>query len=667
MVGEKDQLKALMDALPEGIISMDIQGNIVHVNKGAASLLGYNSYNLSGKSIFDLAPSYAVSEIKDLFNELQILKTIKDKKIQLYDVRGQLRDLKMSFSLLKDDKAKPIGVVSTIDDLKAAANLKKELEDERDLPAGIINGAGVGILATNLKGDIIFASSGTKEVFNKEPEELIGKNLINISKDPLLLNERFQRLTETGKSFEYELGANEKEGIRNFLNVFTLLRDRKKRPKGAIVVFKDISRIKEIEGQLKDSNAILKERAKDLKGLVEITRNLGSSLDKEKIYESMAEAVKQILDAPVMCFFRYSEKGFALDFIEGSNKVSTQELNCELEESRFYSILRELKGPKIFPDLKKEKSFQLPEKLSKRDLKSAVLVPIFRKEGIFGVLAVFLNSYREYKKEEIEILQSIGASAAVAVENAKLYAKIKSFAAELEEKVRERTTDLEKSNKLKDLFIDIMGHDLLKPVDISRLSLELILDQEEAPDKKKILENILLSQKRMIDLIENARVLAKLESGKKLEFEEGDLGDALRGASDELAGAASAKNIKIRVNAEGEFPAMINPLIYDVFSNLLGNAVKYGPSDADIIASISSEGSNWRITVADNGEGIADKYKKEIFDRFKRLEKGGVKGTGLGLAIVKRVVAAHNGKAWVEDNPGGGSLFCVDIPKSTGD
>jgi PAS domain S-box-containing protein len=664
MAGEKDQFKALMDVLPEGIISLDIQGNIVHVNKGVTSLLGYNSFNLSGKSIFDLAPSYVGEEIKDIFRELQVLDTIKDKKIQLFDVRGRLRNLKMSFSMLKDGKAKPIGVVSTIADLKAAAKLESEFEDGRDLPGSVINGAGVGILATNLKGDIIFASDGTKEAFNKEPEELIGKNLINISKDPLVLNERFLRLIETGKSFEYESGTNGKKGARNFLNVFTLLRDRKERPKGAIVVFNDISRIKEIEGQLKDSNAILKERAKDLKGLVEVTRGLGSSLEKEMIYKSMSEAVIKILDAQVLCFFGYSDEGFALDFIEGIELGLMQKIDRETAESGFHKYLLELKRPKIVPDILKESYFPLPEKLLNRDLKSAVLVPIFRKGGIFGVLTVFLNNYQEFKKEDVEILQSIGASAAVAVENARLYSKVKTFASELEEKVRERTSDLEKSNKLKDLFIDIMGHDLLKPVDISRLSLELILDREEASDKKKILKNILRSQERMIDLIENATVLAKLESGEKLEFEKGDLGDILRDASGELAEPASAKNIKIIVNADGEFAAMVNPLIYDVFSNLLGNAVKYGPSDSRILASISGESSVWRITVADNGEGIADEYKEEIFDRFKRLEKGGVKGTGLGLAIVKRVVAAHSGRAWVEDNPGGGSLFCVDIPKT---
>ncbi|MEE8358746.1 MAG: HAMP domain-containing sensor histidine kinase, partial [Candidatus Hydrothermarchaeales archaeon] len=62
-------------------------------------------------------------------------------------------------------------------------------------------------------------------------------------------------------------------------------------------------------------------------------------------------------------------------------------------------------------------------------------------------------------------------------------------------------------------------------------------------------------------------------------------------------------------------------------------------------------------------EGIPDEYKEGVFDRFKRVKKEGVKGTGLGLAIVKKVVEAHNGRVWVEDNPGGGSIFYVTLPQ----
>ncbi|MFQ5800896.1 MAG: ATP-binding protein, partial [Candidatus Hydrothermarchaeales archaeon] len=414
------------------------------------------------------------------------------------------------------------------------------------------------------------------------------------------------------------------------------------------------------------SNAILKEYTKNLESLVEVTRELGSSLEEGTIYRIMAETSKKILNVEVSCFFRYSNthKRLILSSLEGIELKPLQDLDLKMAEKGVYSFLLDLKAPKLVPDLSEEKAFSMPTEFLEAGLKTAAFVPIFSKDKIFGVLAVFLKEPRKFKKEEIEILQSIGSSAAIAVENAILYNEIKKFASNLEKKVRERTAELEHSNKLKDLFIDIMGHDLLKPADIARLSAELALDREEDPDKIKTLQTILQSNERIIDMIENASILAKLESKEKLEFKEDDLGFILKSVAKEITDLADEKKVKIKITAEGEFSALINPLIYDVFSNLISNAIKYGPEDSEVVAGIENVGKNWKISVVDNGPGIPDEHKKAIFDRFKRIKKDAVKGTGLGLAIVKRVVKAHKGRVWVEDNPGGGSMFIVEIPKA---
>jgi len=158
---------------------------------------------------------------------------------------------------------------------------------------------------------------------------------------------------------------------------------------------------------------------------------------------------------------------------------------------------------------------------------------------------------------------------------------------------------------------------------------------------------------------------AKLESGEKIDFKEMDLGVILKDAVKGLVSKANARKIKIKLDAKGKFPAIVNPLIGDVFSNLISNAIKYGKEKSDVIVEIKQSDSLWRISVANKGEKIPDKYKKAIFERFSRLEKGAVKGSGLGLAIVKKIVELHNGKVWVEDNSGGGSIFIVEIPKFT--
>ncbi len=167
----------------------------------------------------------------------------------------------------------------------------------------------------------------------------------------------------------------------------------------------------------------------------------------------------------------------------------------------------------------------------------------------------------------------------------------------------------------------------------------------------------------MIRMIENASILAKLESGEKIDFKKEDLGVILKSSVEELNERAKGKNMKINVYVKGKFPAIVNPLIQNVFSNFISNAIKYSPEKTKIIAGIKKKGEDWLVYVEDRGEGIPAKYKRAIFERFTRLDKGAIKGSGLGLAISKKITEAHNGKIWVGDHKGGGSIFYVLIPK----
>ncbi|MFQ5559878.1 MAG: sensor histidine kinase, partial [Nitrospinota bacterium] len=105
------------------------------------------------------------------------------------------------------------------------------------------------------------------------------------------------------------------------------------------------------------------------------------------------------------------------------------------------------------------------------------------------------------------------------------------------------------------------------------------------------------------------------------------------------------------------------PLVYDVFQNLVTNAIKYSPEGTKIKIEIKECPDVWKIQVVDEGEGIADAHKQTVFNRFQRLNKGGVKGTGLGLAISKKIVDAHGGRIFVEDNEPEGSIFVVELPR----
>jgi len=230
--------------------------------------------------------------------------------------------------------------------------------------------------------------------------------------------------------------------------------------------------------------------------------------------------------------------------------------------------------------------------------------------------------------------------------------------------LRKRTTELMQSNRLKDIFTDIMRHDLLNPIGLIRTHAELLAEEELDGVARQDVEEILHNANKAVEMIDSASRLAKLEATEEMEYEEVDVGELLDEAARDLKPIAEEKKIEIENLAKGKrYPAGANKVIYDVFSNLISNAIKYSPEGSKVTLGIEDEGGSWKIYVKDQGEGVPDEYKKEIFDRFLRMHKGAVVGTGLGLTIVKKIVEMHDGRVWVEDNPEGGSIFYVTLPK----
>ncbi len=222
---------------------------------------------------------------------------------------------------------------------------------------------------------------------------------------------------------------------------------------------------------------------------------------------------------------------------------------------------------------------------------------------------------------------------------------------------------LEESNRIKDLFADILSHDLMNPVNVVINYAELLLEREKNSTKREMIDEMLYNASRLTDMVKNASEYAKLENMEEIDSGSIDLGEIIRGVVKNFALRSEEKNIRVLNSAVGNYPVYGNRIVEDIFSNLLSNAIKFSEPDGRIEITLFDEDSTWLVAVKDFGEGIAAGDKENIFERFERAGKTDNKGTGLGLAIAKRIVELHNGKIWVEDNPEGGSIFFVSLPK----
>jgi signal transduction histidine kinase len=307
--------------------------------------------------------------------------------------------------------------------------------------------------------------------------------------------------------------------------------------------------------------------------------------------------------------------------------------------------------PVVVKDLRRETRFSAPPLLKDHGVVSGVSVPMMHGDKLYGVLGAHTRSYREFTESDVRFMESIANVVTAAI------ARI-----EAERGLQRYAKELEQSNKLKELFTDIMRHDLQNPISIIK-GISEILQEEVSRDVLEELQIIERNADKLLRMLDNAFELAKLESLDELKVEEENLRDLMESAVAAYMPQIQEKGMKVVFQMGEEHRAMVHPSMEDVFSNLVSNAVKYGRKNTEIVVGIQDAGEDWRVYVKDRGEGIRDEFKKEIFDRFKRKSKGGVRGTGLGLAIVKRIVDLHKGRVWVEDNPGGGSIFYVQIPK----
>ncbi|HEY3422021.1 MAG TPA: PAS domain-containing sensor histidine kinase, partial [Methanocellaceae archaeon] len=224
-----------------------------------------------------------------------------------------------------------------------------------------------------------------------------------------------------------------------------------------------------------------------------------------------------------------------------------------------------------------------------------------------------------------------------------------------------------------ELYLDLMGHDISNMHQVAIGQLELAKDiikmdgKLEAEDGEMI-DASLGSLWRSAKLIDNVRKLQKIRSDE-VKNKEISLDGMLSGIVNQYAGEYPEKAIKIDVG-EGPHIVKANELLRDVFTNLVGNAIKHSNgTNIGILVKLEDihyDGKNYyKVSIEDNGPGVPEDMKDKIFNRLQRGETK-ARGMGLGLYLVRSLVESYNGKVWVEDRIQGnyakGSRFVVMLP-----
>lgn len=284
---------------------------------------------------------------------------------------------------------------------------------------------------------------------------------------------------------------------------------------------------------------------------------------------------------------------------------------------------------------------------------SFVCVPLFTRGRSIGALTVVSERpSRRFTEMDVVLMEEIGRLTGAGIENARLYA------------VAQRAVQLRED------VLSIVSHDLRTPLSGISLGAALLSRAEGRASPAVVLEQarrIQRNAQRMSRLVEDLLDFARVDSGH-LSVESAPYSAAGLVAEAAALFEAPAAERSVRIADDGSPGGAVvlcdRDRVLQVFSNLLGNALKLGPEGSVIRVGASADGAMVRFHVSDQGGGVAPDQVEHLFERYWRAPGQSHAGTGLGLYVSRGIVEAHGGRIWVDTAPGAGSTFHFTLPRA---
>lgn len=240
-------------------------------------------------------------------------------------------------------------------------------------------------------------------------------------------------------------------------------------------------------------------------------------------------------------------------------------------------------------------------------------------------------------------------------------------------RIKRQFDELEELLHLREDLSNMIMHDMKNPLAAIMMSTQLLQLKHNIPSDLKYIDTILTQSRRLESLMNDILVLAKMKAGKLvLNKISVDVNEFLKKVESQHLTIGESRSIKFVIELlEKPVEILIDiNLFLRVMDNLISNAFKFSPNDSTITLKLEniesdagSEFNHVRIKVMDEGHGIPEEHRNDVFDKFKvvAMKREGIPQFGLGLAFCKMVVEAHKGRISVESNVPTGSIFTVEL------
>lgn len=382
----------------------------------------------------------------------------------------------------------------------------------------------------------------------------------------------------------------------------------------------------------------------DYRRLIEIARDLASTLDLDTLLYRIVTVAAEITDAEEASILLYDDTAKRLNFQVATNLElpNMRGLDVPLKGSIAGWIVanREVvRSGNVHDD---SRYFDGIQNATNFATQSILGVPLITKNKVVGVLEALNKKGEDFSDVDEEMLLVLGAQAAVAIENTRLF----------------QQSDL----------ISEFVHELRTPLASLSTAAYLLLRPEISPQQHdQIVNNIHSETLRLSALASSFLDLSRLESGRvRFKYEQFSVEKLFINCREIMQSKANEAHIQIEIDVATDLPKLeADPnKIKQVILNLLSNAIKYNRPEGKVTLRAKVEKKQMRIDVQDTGNGIPKDAMKHLFKKFFRVHESEdkVAGTGLGLSISKQIVQGHRGTIEVQSEYNVGTIFIIYLP-----
>ncbi|WP_161488043.1 ABC transporter substrate binding protein [Sedimentisphaera cyanobacteriorum] len=678
-----DQLKTIMDGLPDMVALLKPDRTIVYCNKAAQKIIGRKPEETTGQKCFTLFGrdepceqcgfSKAI-EIKKPFSAVRYIEQldiwVSEVSVPIFNDEGEIEK-----------------ILQRLEDITELKEYQKQIELNNERYYQLSMHSKTFAWEIDPEGLYTYVSDISKEVIGYAPEELAGKqhfyDLWPEDEKERLMPSAFDIIRNRKKFLNFHDKVITKNGQEIWVSTsgFPVVSDS-----GELLGYRGTD--KDITEHVK-SRLALKQQTYLLKAAETSTALLLEENDLDKAVPRALEIVGKAADQDRAYIFQChkdpeSGKMLASQHYEWAKTEIGSQLNSQILQNfrfeerfpRWYENLTEGEiiagNVKDFPE--SEKEVLRPQKII-----SMIAVPIKIENEFWGFVGFDNCRFeQEWSEAERAILSSLEGSFGAAVNRTKMEERLKESLKHsgklnqvLENQVQSAnrlTAAAEAANRAKAHFLSAMSHELRTPLN-AIIGMSQVIDDDQLDDKKREgVQLILKSGRKLAKLINDILEYSKAEA-KGLEVQEDEF--SIREFMDEISAIisekAEEKQIEFEMAIDDQLPEKMlgdTQLLRQVLSNLAGNAVKFthegGVKIKVLLEDINQIQASVKFVIEDSGIGMPEGRLEELFDKFTQADASDSRkyeGTGLGLALSRELVELMGGRIDAESEEGKGSVF----------